>query len=75
MNRRIGSIMQSVTGLWQVMAGAPENCGTASCACGFSRALELSARQASIMHAEPATAAVSDALTEYQCSRARPTIT
>jgi pimeloyl-ACP methyl ester carboxylesterase len=47
MNRRIGSIMQSVTGLWQVMAGAPENCGTASCACGFSRALELSARQAS----------------------------
>ncbi len=47
MNRRIGSIMQSVSGLWQVMAGAPENCGTANCECGFSRALESSTRRAS----------------------------
>jgi hypothetical protein len=29
-----------------VMAGAPENCGTASCSCGFSRTLTLSALRA-----------------------------
>jgi pimeloyl-ACP methyl ester carboxylesterase len=46
MNRRVGSIMQSVAGLWQVMAGARENCGTASCECGFARTLALSALRA-----------------------------
>jgi triacylglycerol lipase len=47
MNRRVGSIMQSVAGLWQTMAGAPENCGTASCDCGFARAIAMSAQRAS----------------------------
>jgi triacylglycerol lipase len=46
MNRRIGSIMQSVSEMWQVMAGTPENCGTSSCACGFARTLALSTRRA-----------------------------
>jgi triacylglycerol lipase len=47
MNRRVGSIMQSVAGLWQTMAGAPENCGTASCDCGFARTIAMSALHAS----------------------------
>lgn len=47
MNRRVGSIMESVAGLWQMFAGARENCGTASCACGFARTLALSALRAS----------------------------
>jgi pimeloyl-ACP methyl ester carboxylesterase len=47
MNRRIGSIMRSVAGLWQTMAGVPENCGTASCDCGFARRIALSALCAS----------------------------
>jgi triacylglycerol lipase len=47
MNRRIGSIMQSAAGLWQTLSGAPENCGTASCGCGFARTIALSALRAS----------------------------
>lgn len=43
MNRRVGSIMQSAAGLWQTLAGAPENCGTASCDCGFARTVALTA--------------------------------
>jgi triacylglycerol lipase len=46
MNRRIGSIMQSAAGLWQTLSGAPENCGTASCDCGFARTIALSALRA-----------------------------
>jgi pimeloyl-ACP methyl ester carboxylesterase len=46
MNRRVGSIMQSMAGLWQVMSGARENCGTASCPCGFARTLAISALSA-----------------------------
>ena len=46
MNRRIGSIMQSAAGLWQALAGVPENCGTASCACGFARTIALSGLRA-----------------------------
>ena len=46
MNRRVGSIMQSAAGLWQALAGAPENCGTASCDCGFARAVARSAQRA-----------------------------
>ena len=46
-NRRVGSIMQSVAGVWQTMAGVPENCGTASCECGFARAIASSTRRAS----------------------------
>jgi pimeloyl-ACP methyl ester carboxylesterase len=46
MNRRIGSIMQSAAGLWQTLAGAPANCGTASCDCGFARSIALSAARA-----------------------------
>ena len=43
MNRRVGSVMQSMAGLWQVMSGARENCGTASCPCGFARMLAINA--------------------------------
>jgi triacylglycerol lipase len=46
MNRRIGSIIQSAAGLWQRLAGAPEDCGTANCDCGFARNIELNARRA-----------------------------
>jgi pimeloyl-ACP methyl ester carboxylesterase len=46
MNRRIGSLMQSAAGLWQTLSGAPENCGTASCGCGFARTIALSALRA-----------------------------
>jgi triacylglycerol lipase len=46
MNRRVGSIMQSMAGLWQVMSGARENCGTASCPCGFARTLAINAMRA-----------------------------
>jgi hypothetical protein len=46
MNRRVGSIMQSAAGLWQALAGVPENCGTASCECGFARTIALSALRA-----------------------------
>lgn len=46
MNRRVGSIMQSVAGLWQTLAGAPENCGTASCDCGFARIVARTAMRA-----------------------------
>jgi triacylglycerol lipase len=47
MNRRVGSIMQSAAGLWQAFAGVPENCGTASCECGFARTIALSSLRAS----------------------------
>jgi triacylglycerol lipase len=46
MNRRVGSIMQSAAGLWQALAGVPENCGTASCECGFARTIALSSLRA-----------------------------
>ena len=46
MNRRIGSIMQSAAGLWQTLAGAPPNCGTANCECGFARPITPSAMHA-----------------------------
>jgi pimeloyl-ACP methyl ester carboxylesterase len=47
MNRRVGSIMQGMAGMWQTMAGVSENCGTASCDCGFARSIALSALRAS----------------------------
>jgi len=46
MNRRVGSIMQSAAGWWQTLAGAPADCGTASCACGFARTSAASGRRA-----------------------------
>jgi hypothetical protein len=37
-------LMQSVAGLWQRIAGAPPECGTALCKCGFARILEMATR-------------------------------
>ncbi|HVC45380.1 MAG TPA: hypothetical protein VND20_11235 [Candidatus Binataceae bacterium] len=39
LHRRVAPIMRSLAGVWQTLAGAPADCGTASCACGFARSL------------------------------------
>jgi pimeloyl-ACP methyl ester carboxylesterase len=43
-NHEVRPLMQSVAGLWQRIAGAPPECGTAQCKCGFARILEMATR-------------------------------
>jgi triacylglycerol lipase len=43
-NHEVRPLMQSVAGLWQRIAGAPPECGTALCKCGFARILEMATR-------------------------------
>jgi triacylglycerol lipase len=43
-NHEVRPLMQSVAGMWQRIAGAPPECGTAQCKCGFVRILEMATR-------------------------------
>jgi triacylglycerol lipase len=46
-NYQVRPLMQSVSGLWQRIAGAPPECGTTQCQCGFARLMEPAARATS----------------------------
>jgi len=46
-SREVRPLMQSISGFWQTIAGAPPGCGTAQCECGFARMIHSVTRDAS----------------------------